>query len=143
MEWRGVGFSFGFIVVMFFFAEHEDVDGNVIHFSERFKIFQSSFSETIFEAAVLRLRDTELVCNKFLFEIMKDSELTDFRIADHSFKIMVIEFECLCKCWHKKTGRSRFSKFSKGWNIIRMRCSYIWSLQFLKELVKVQIVELW
>jgi hypothetical protein len=82
----GGRFSFGFFVVMFFFTEHEDVDGDVIHFSEGFKIFEASFSETVFESAVFRLGDTELVGDKFLFEIMKDSELTDFRIANHRLK---------------------------------------------------------
>ncbi len=59
---------------------------HVVDFGKCFKVFEPGFSETAFEAGIFRLRDAESFCDEFLFEVVKNSEFSDFRISDHVFR---------------------------------------------------------
>lgn len=83
---RRDGAFFWTIVNGFLVADHENIDVDIIDFGECFKIFESGFAESAFESGVFRLRDAESFCDEFLFEVVKNSEFSDFRISDHVFR---------------------------------------------------------
>ena len=83
---RRDGAFFWTIVNGFLISDHENIDVDIIDFGECFKIFESGFAESAFESGVFRLRDAEFFCDEFLFEVVKNSEFSDFRISDHVFR---------------------------------------------------------
>jgi hypothetical protein len=59
---------------------------HVVDFSKCFKVFEPGFSETAFKTGVFWLGDAKSFCDEFLFEVVKNSEFSDFRIPDHVFR---------------------------------------------------------